>query len=190
MVCELTGAINVVQMKDFDCGELSLIAEEETAVIELSGAKAQVGGSLKLLDEFSVETSELDIDEARIVIGIGRGVGDRNGLKMIERLGGLIGATIGGTRPSYDAKYIPIERLIGQSGCIITPDLYIAIGVSGAVQHISGVKRAKIIAINHDPQAPIMRSADLGIVADYRQIIPLMWLLLEQARRVQLRPCC
>ncbi len=117
----------------------------------------------------------INIGEAEIVIGIGYGV-KNGGLKTaIGEVAKAIGASVGGTRKIRDLGWISSDRLIGQSGKYIAPNLYLALGVSGAVHHTLGVKEAKyIIAINTDKAAPIFQMADLSIIGDVRQIVPVL----------------
>ncbi|MCL4440147.1 MAG: electron transfer flavoprotein subunit alpha/FixB family protein [Firmicutes bacterium] len=174
MVCELSGYYNVLLMADINYGVLELPETGEVSINTVPVAKRTGEPALRLLETFRLPATELEIGEADIVVGIGRGIETGEDYRMMQELGGAIGAPIGGTRPAVDAGWIPFEKQIGQTGRIIAPELYVAAGISGAVQHITGVEKAKIVAINNDPQAPILRLADLGVIGDFRIIVPLL----------------
>lgn len=115
------------------------------------------------------------IEEAEVVVAGGAGIGNRQDWVWVERLAEVLRGAVGGTRPPLDEGWIAEEQMIGQSGKTIRPKLYVGVGLSGVIQHIVGIQDAKvIIAINHDPKAAIFQSADLGAVADFRKIVPLL----------------
>ncbi len=115
------------------------------------------------------------IEEAEVVVAGGAGIGNSEDWKWIEKLGEVLQAPVGGTRPPLDEGWISEEQMIGQSGKTIRPKLYIGVGISGVIQHVVGIQDARtIIAINQDPKAAIFQSADLGAVADFRKILPLL----------------
>ncbi len=165
---------HVAIMADINRGyyEPDLIVETEIIHIDLREPEFQP--AVALVDKFEVSLSEMKFDEAKLVVGIGRGVSDRDGLKQVEELAGIIKAKVGGSRPAAEAGFISPERQIGQTGKVIFPETYLAVGISGAAQHLSGIEKGKIIAINSDPSAPIMRRADLAAVGDYKRILPLL----------------
>jgi len=123
------------------------------------------------------------VEKADIVVTAGRGVGGPEGVKLLVELARALGGTVGGTKKVTDAGWLPVDRQIGQTGKTVRPTLYIGVGVSGAIQHIFGMKESKIIvAINSDPNAPIFEYADYGIVGDYRQVVQALLELLNQRR--------
>jgi len=141
-------------------------------------------GSLISIKPVTKGDSDLPpVEKADIVVAAGRGVGGPEGVKLLVELAKAIGGTIGGSKKVTDAGWLPVDRQIGQTGKTIRPTLYIGVGVSGAIQHIFGMKESKIIvAINSDPNAPIFEYADYGIVGDYRQVIQALLELLNQRR--------
>jgi len=123
--------------------------------------------------------------EASVVVAGGSGIGYQAGGDMLQELAILLQGALGGTRPAVDDGWIPESQMIGQSGQIIRPDLYIAVGISGDMQHMVGVQEAKVIvAINKDNRAPIFQHADYGIVGDYKVVIPLMLNFLKNKEEV------
>lgn len=129
----------------------------------------------KFIEYIEAAVGAVDITKADVVVSIGRGVRDKANLPVIEDFAKAIGGVIGCTRPVVDAGWLPKEHQIGSSGKTVKPKLYIALGISGAFQHISGMKNSDtIIAVNKDPNAPIFNEADYGIVEDLFKVVPVL----------------
>lgn len=130
---------------------------------------------VKVLKTVKEEKSLIDITEAKILVSGGRGVGTKEAFAELEKLADVIGAEVSSSRAMVDAGIISHDRQVGQTGKTVRPDLYFALGISGAIQHMAGMEESGyIIAINKDSSAPIFQAADLGIVGNVNQIIPLL----------------
>jgi len=125
----------------------------------------------------------VDLTRADAIVAVGRGIGSAGNLEMARRLADLLGAELAASRPVCDEAWLPIERQIGSSGLTVSPKLYVAIGISGAIQHLAGMRGAgTIVAINKDAKAPIFRVADIGVVGDLHEVVPALIQALESRR--------
>ncbi len=136
----------------------------------------QVPGRLAWIDtDVTVELPPVPLSRARVVVSAGRGMGDGQGFALVERLAAALGGVVAGSRGAFDAGWVPEERIVGVGGELISPDLYIACGISGDIHHTYGVQNAKfVVAINSDEQAPIMKAAHIAVVGDAREVIPAL----------------
>jgi electron transfer flavoprotein alpha subunit len=122
-----------------------------------------------------VAGGDVDIADADVLVSVGRGIEEEENIELVEELADVLDATLSASRPIVDNGWLPKNRQVGQSGKVVTPDVYLAVGISGAVQHVAGMKGSDtIIAINTDPNAPIFDIADYGIVGDLFDVVPAL----------------
>jgi electron transfer flavoprotein alpha subunit len=129
----------------------------------------------KPLERFRESQRAVDLTAARIIVSVGRGIKEAENIPVVQKLADALGAELAGSRPVCDNGWLPMERQVGSSGQTVAPKMYVAVGISGAIQHLVGMKGSKtIVAINKDPEAPIFEVADYGIVGDLFEVVPAL----------------
>jgi electron transfer flavoprotein alpha subunit len=128
----------------------------------------------RFIEYVEAAVGEVDITQADVLVSVGQGIGDSKNIPLVAELADTLGASLACSRPIVDKRWLPKERQVGTSGKTVKPKVYLAIGISGAFQHVAGIKASTVIAINKDPRAPIFRVADYGIIGDLFSVVPLL----------------
>lgn len=165
--------------------EAGPIAAEERAAAEVLELQPRAGAApaVQRVEVLPPDARSVDLVHAKRIVAAGMGTADEQLLEAAAELAELLEGSVGATRPMVDDGRLPKERLIGQTGRTVSPDLYVALGLSGSPHHVAGVRKAdKIMAINRDPRAPIFQFADVGYVADLREVLPALVARIKEWR--------
>jgi electron transfer flavoprotein alpha subunit len=140
-------------------------------------------------EPFRMSDRKVDLAAAPMIVSVGRGIKEKENIPMVEELARALGAELAASRPVCDNGWLPMERQVGSSGQTVSPKLYMAIGISGAIQHLVGMKGSRsVIAINKDRHAPIFEVADYGVVGDLFEVVPALTAAVKKAKEGSLRP--
>ena len=164
-------AIVLVRPKSFEASEKGGSAEVRDLALTIADGSKRA----KIVERVAEASEKVKLEEAKVVISGGRGMGGPDNFPLLEALANALGGAVGASRAVVDAGWVPYSMQVGQTGKSVRPGVYIAVGISGAMQHTVGMKASKvIIAINKDAEAPIMKMADLGVVGDALKIVPAL----------------
>jgi electron transfer flavoprotein alpha subunit len=159
------------------------VVEGSAALEKFTPALAAGDVRTRPLERFRESARAVDLSAAELIVAVGRGIKEADNIALIQELASVMGAELAASRPICDAGWLPMERQVGSSGQTVGPKMYMAIGISGAIQHLVGMKGSRIIvAINKDPNAPIFEVADYGIVGDLFQVVPELIDALKKAK--------
>jgi electron transfer flavoprotein alpha subunit len=137
----------------------------------------------KPLELFRESQRAVDLSAAEVIVSVGRGIQEADNIALVQKLADALGAELAASRPICDAGWLPMERQVGSSGQTVAPKMYMAVGISGAIQHLVGMKGSRtIVAINKDANAPIFEVADYGIVGDLFQVVPELIDAIQKSR--------
>lgn len=173
------------QMATVREGVMPMVAPDPSRRGEVIREQVEIDDALLAvrLIQRHIEPRKVNLKGARVIVAGGGGVGSRDNFKVVYELAGVIGGAVGASRAAVDSGYIGKEHQVGQTGTTVRPALYIALGISGAVQHRAGMEEsAKIIAVNTDPNAPIFSVAHYGIVGDLNKVVPMMIKALKERK--------
>lgn len=173
------GAVITVRSGSFKAAEHSVAAQ----VVDRSADAAGLTARRKFVELIQAEAGDVDITREDVLVSVGRGIGDKENLALVEELSEAMGAALCCSRPIVDAKWLDRPRQVGTSGKTVKPKVYVALGISGSFQHLGGIKgNPFLLAINKNPKAPIFQAATVGVVADLMELLPVLTEKIKQSR--------
>ena len=173
-------AIVLVRPKSFEASETGGTAEVKDLAVTIGDGSKRA----KIVERVAEASEKVKLEDAKVVISGGRGMGGPDNFPLLEALATALGGAVGASRAVVDAGWVPYSMQVGQTGKSVRPGVYIAVGISGAMQHTVGMKASKvIIAINKDAEAPIMKMADLGVVGDALKIVPALTAAVQAKKK-------
>jgi len=180
--CDISsGAVITIRSGAFHATESTPV---RGAVVEKSIEVGALSAGRRYLETIVAEAGDVDITKQNILVSIGRGIQEKDNVAIAEQLAEVLGAAVSCSRPVVDAKWLPKSRQVGSSGKTVKPKVYLACGISGASQHLAGIKGTFLIAINKNPKAPIFQVADVGIVDDILEFLPELTNKVRETRAV------
>lgn len=152
-------------------------------VVDKSAEAAGLTARRRFVEVVQAEAGDVDITRADVLVSVGRGIGEQDNLSLVDELAEAMGATVCCSRPIVDAKWLDKGRQVGTSGQTVKPKIYLALGISGAFQHLGGLKGSPfIVAVNKNPKAPIFQAAQVGVVADLAEFLPVLTAQIQKSR--------
>ena len=158
--------------------------EQHVEIVRVPVELDRTGAAIEVLEHVAGENRGADLQNADIIVAGGRGIGSAEGFELLKDLAGMLGGAVGASRPPCDLGWVSPAMQVGQTGGIVSPSVYIAVGISGSMQHIAGMAGAKtVVAVNKDPAATIFKIADYGVVGDFREVMPAFTGALRDRRK-------
>lgn len=178
--CDITnGAVITIRSGTFRAAEASRSGQ----LVDRTAEAADITARRKFVEVIAAESGDVDITKEDVLVSVGRGIGDKENLSLVEELSEAMGAAIACSRPIVDAKWLEKPRQVGTSGKTVKPKVYLALGISGSFQHLGGIKgNPFMIAVNKNPKAPIFQTATVGVVADLLEFLPVLTEKVRAAR--------
>lgn len=177
---KLTGSPQILAFRQRVFPPAEQTGNQEPEIINVALPTGVKLFDLKVVKREEEQTEGLRLEDAKVVVSGGQGIGGSEDFSLLVELAEVLGGTVGASRAAVDAGWVPSAKQVGQTGKIVAPELYLAIGISGASQHLAGVRAKTLVAINNDEEAPIFGEAQIGIVQDYKEVVPHLIVALRR----------